>query len=137
MPTNSDYDGFFAGIGGIPLFTYGMITTTILVLAYMTSMEPDLPITDEVIEEVIDTTGPNSTFMTSMIPNSPLEENIPVDETPINSDLEGMPSPSEENPPIEDQEEIPVPPENMPSSETKGGKKIRKTKRRRPTVVYL
>ena len=39
MPTNSDYDGFFNGIGGVPIFTYGMISVTTLVLAYMNYMD--------------------------------------------------------------------------------------------------
>ena len=30
MPVNSDYDGFFSDIGGVPLFTYGMITACLL-----------------------------------------------------------------------------------------------------------
>lgn len=122
MPTNSNYDGFFAGIGGIPFFTYGMITVTTIVLAYMTIMEPD-----EVVEEVIDSTVSNSSFMTNLTP--PLPENIP--------------SPVEEVAPEEEQvvpseEEVVVPQENQavpeemgePPVENKGGKRRRTRKQR-------
>ena len=114
MPTNSNYDGFFAGIGGIPFFTYGMITVTTIVLAYMTIMEPD-----EVVEEVIDSTVSNSSFMTNLTP--PLPENIP--------------SPVEEVAPEEEQvvpQENQAVPEEMgePPVENKGGKRRRTRKQR-------
>ena len=124
MPTNSDYDGFFAGIGGIPLFTYGMITITTIVLAYVTIME-----SDEVVEEIVDSTVPNSPFMTNLAPPLPEPANEPaneateeepaneVTEEPINEVTE---EPANE-PVNEVTEEEPVPVEN------KGGKKRRKT----------
>jgi outer membrane biosynthesis protein TonB len=132
MPTNSDYDGFFAGIGGIPLFTYGMITITTIVLAYVTIME-----SDEVVEEMVDSTVPNSPFMTNLAPplpepaneaaNEPTEEpiNEPTEE-PINEATEEEPANEPVNEVIEEPinevtEEEPVLVEN------KGGKKRRKT----------
>ena len=124
MPTNSDYDGFFAGIGGIPLFTYGMITITTIVLAYVTIME-----SDEVVEEIVDSTVPNSPFMTNLAPplpepaNEPTEEpiNEPTEE-PINEVTEEEPANEATEEPINEvTEEEPVPVEN------KGGKKRRKT----------
>jgi hypothetical protein len=120
MPTNSNYDGFFAGIGGIPLFTYGMITVTTIVLAYMTIMEPD-----ELVEEVIDSTVSNSSFMTNL--TAPLPEDIPspVEQIPEEEvvPLEEVAPPEE---PEEKQEEMGEP--SLPV-ETKGGKKRRRTQR--------
>jgi len=115
MPTNSNYDGFFAGIGGIPLFTYGMITVTTIVLAYMTIMEPD-----ELVEEVVDYTVSNSSFMTNL--TAPLPEDIP---SPVEQIPEEEVVPLEE--PEEKQEEMGEP--SLPV-ETKGGKKRRRTQRR-------
>jgi hypothetical protein len=120
MPTNSDYDGFFSGITGVPLFTYGMILTTSIVLAYMTIMEPDLPSTEEVVQEAVEATNVNSPFMT---PAVPLPEMTPSEEQPA----------AEEQPPIEDipqslvEEEQPQQP-----SIGVGGSRKRNTKRRRP-----
>ena len=140
MPTNSNYDGFFAGIGGIPLFTYGMITVTTIVLAYMTIMEPD-----EVVEEVIDSTVSNSSFMTNL--TAPLPENIyPLDqqipeEAVAPSEEAVAPSeeavaPSEEA--IAPSEEAIAPSEEAiademeePTVENKGGKKRRRTRKQR------
>ena len=123
MPTNSDYDGFFAGIGGIPLFTYGMITITTIVLAYVTIME-----SDEVVEEIVDSTVPNSPFMTNLAPPLPEPSNEAaneVTEEPINEPTEEPINEVTEEPanePVNEvTEEEPVPVEN------KGGKKRRKT----------
>jgi hypothetical protein len=121
MPTNSNYDGFFAGIGGIPFFTYGMITVTTIVLAYMTIMEPD-----EVVEEVIDSTVSNSSFMTNLTP--PLPENI-------SSPVEEVASEEEQVVPSEEEQVVPseqAVPEEMgePPVENKGGKRRRTRKQR-------
>ena len=121
MPTNSNYDGFFAGIGGIPFFTYGMITVTTIVLAYMTIMEPD-----EVVEEVIDSTVSNSSFMTNL--TAPLPENIP-------SPVEEVAPEEEQVVPSEEEQVVPaeqaVPEETgEPPVENKGGKKRRTRKQR-------
>ena len=121
MPTNSNYDGFFAGIGGIPFFTYGMITVTTIVLAYMTIMEPD-----EVVEEVIDSTVSNSSFMTNLTP--PLPENSP-------SPVEEVAPEEEQVVPSEEEQVVPaeqaVPEETgEPPVENKGGKKRRTRKQR-------
>ena len=122
MPTNSNYDGFFAGIGGIPFFTYGMITVTTIVLAYMTIMEPD-----EVVEEVIDSTVSNSSFMTNLTP--PLPDNIssPVEEVAPEEE-QVVPSEEEQVVPQENQ----AVPEEMgePPVENKGGKRRRTRKQR-------
>ena len=128
MPTNSDYDGFIAGIDGIPLFTYGMIASTILVLSYMTYMEEDMP------EEVIEATGPESTFMTSLGTPSVAPASITEEIPP--SAIEEIPPPSsaieeEVVPPSTIEEEIP-PPSSVQEPEAKtGGKKKRNTIRKR------
>ncbi len=122
MPTNSNYDGFFAGIGGIPLFTYGMITVTTIVLAYMTIMEPD-----ELVEEVVDSTVSNSSFMTNL--TAPLPEDIssPVEQIP---EEEVVPPEEEVAPPEEPEEKQEEMGEPSLPVETKGGKKRRRTQRR-------
>ena len=124
MPTNSNYDGFFAGIGGIPFFTYGMITVTTIVLAYMTIMEPD-----EVVEEVIDSTVSNSSFMTNLTP--PLPENIPSPVEEVAPEEEQI-VPSEEEPVVDLSQENQAVPEEMgePPVENKGGKRRRTRKQR-------
>jgi hypothetical protein len=121
MPTNSNYDGFFAGIGGIPFFTYGMITVTTIVLAYMTIMEPD-----EVVEEVIDSTVSNSSFMTNLTP--PLPENIPSPVEEVAPEEEQV-VPSEEEQVVPSEQAVP---EEMgePPVENKGGKRRRTRKQR-------
>jgi hypothetical protein len=141
MPTNSDYDGFFAGIDGIPLFTYGMIASTILVLSYMTYMEEDMP------EEVIEATGPESTFMTSLgtpsvapasiteeIPPSftePIQEEVPPPSSVPEEEVPPPSVPEEEIPPPSAIDEVP-PPSSVQEPEAKtGGKKKRNTIRKR------
>lgn len=130
MPTNSNYDGFFAGIGGIPFFTYGMITVTTIVLAYMTIMEPD-----EVVEEVIDSTVSNSSFMTNLTP--PLPENIPSPVEEVAPEEEQVvPSQEEQAVPSEEEQVAPseqAVPEEMgePPVENKGGKRRRTRKQRK------
>jgi len=129
MPTNSDYDGFFTGIAGVPLFTYGMILTTSVVLAYMTIMEPDLPSTDEVVEEVVEATNANNPFMTPAA--VPLPESTPVEgQEPIEGEGEEQQPVENEGIPQPSVEEEPQPPQS--TSVGGVGTRKRNTKRRRP-----
>jgi hypothetical protein len=135
MPTNSDYDGFFSGIDGIPMFTYGMIASTIVVLSYMTFMEESLP------DEIEPDSSVLSAAITSPIPPATLteeegEEPIPFipQEEPAANEL--VPEENEQ-PPSSLQEEVINDEDSPPPSEPKqsiGGKnkKRRITKRRKP-----
>ena len=109
MPTNSNYDGYFQGIGQVPLFTYGMIAVTTIVLGYMTWMDTGIEEEVPVVEE------------TALIPETP------ADLTPPEGLLSPVPEPIQE-PLVEAQSQ------ELTGIQQKqqGGKRIRKTKRRRP-----
>jgi len=132
MPTNSDYDGFFAGIDGIPLFTYGMIASTIVVLSYMTYMEESLP------EEIQPDSSVLNAAITSPVPPADLteegfEEQLPmsVPEENLNDNSAAVQeNVNEELPPSSPEEGVE---EQQPQQITGGkNKKRRVTKRRRP-----
>jgi hypothetical protein len=133
MPTNSDYDGFFSGIDGIPLFTYGMIATTIVVLSYMTLMEESLPDISEEIQP--DSSLLNATVTSSIPPDSLIGEEPPVSlfsqpQIEGQEDINVPPPPSEEavEPLTLGQEDV-----NTPSLQIQGGKRRnRTTKRKKP-----
>ena len=130
MPTNSDYDGFFSGIDGIPMFAYGMIASTIVVLSYMTFMEEDLP--DEPESSVLSAT------VTSPIPPDSLTgmgEEGPPPMSLIPEEMIEPAMPEEEN--VNELPASSVPEEDadgQPPKSSVGGKnkKRRITKRRRP-----
>lgn len=51
MPTNGNNDYLLYGIGSVPLFTYGMIGVTTIVLAYATMMDQgEAPTPGEIIQ---------------------------------------------------------------------------------------
>ena len=103
MPTNGDFDGFFSSINNVPIFTYGMITITALVLSYMTFMDEGIKTDEEAIEALGEPitnslgsippsiTDTSTTIASSMDTNftpktdTPLETNIlnPSTETPL------------------------------------------------------
>ena len=93
MPTNNEFDRFFYTIGDVPIFTYGMILTTVAVLSYMTAMEKNTEDEDEEDENT---------------PEPPTEEEQPPPES------------EEEQPPPESEEEQPPPESEQPP---KGGKR--------------
>ena len=141
MPTNSDYDGFFAGIDGIPLFTYGMIASTIVVLSYMTYMEESLP------EEIQPDSSVLNAAITSPVPpadltEEALEEQLPMsvpEENLNDNSTEVQENVNEELPPSSSPEEgveegVDEGVEEQQPQQITGGKnkKRRVTKRRRP-----
>jgi len=103
MPTNGIADGILYSVNGAPVFTYGMITLTSAVLAYITFIEaPDIPdenpldAVNNPVSEVIPPPG-----ITSPIPAVPelpafISENR---ETPEGSSQESNPEAAEESNP--------------------------------------
>ena len=100
MPTNSNYDGYFSGIGGVPIFTYGMITITAVVLSYMTYMDTYIP--DETTESIKEATSidgvidSNAADTTGAIPEetiegqqSPFQDVTENEELPIQGEGQG------------------------------------------------
>ena len=113
MPTNGFADGILYTVNGAPVFTYGMITLTAVVLAYVTFIEaPDVPIEPNPIVASIP--------QASIIPQIPTISNpvapLPVSSSPDQTSL--VPSsafPSSPVPSSPDQTSL-VPSSAFPSS---------------------
>jgi hypothetical protein len=129
MPTNSNYDRYFTGIGDVPIFTYGMITITAGVLAYMTYMDPYIP------EEVEEAKEPilEATSMDGVVASNPMdttgalpEEAIQEEQPPLQEIEQPIPEaePLQQEQPIQEAEPIQ---EEKPVA---GGKRKKRTTRR-------
>ena len=149
MPTNSDYDGYFNGIGTVPLFTYGMMAVTTIVLGYITWMDTGLSDSDSESETPPSLIPENPA---TIIPESPTDLVLPTElqqpvseEVPPQSEVvepeisQSEPANPSQEPEFEElptqSEELPTQPEEVVAENkpTLGGKK-RKTKRRRPSL---
>ena len=72
MPTNSNYDRYFTGFGNVPMFTYGMISITAVVLAYMTYMDEGIP--EEATESILEATSMDGVIESNPMDTIPEEE---------------------------------------------------------------
>ena len=130
MPTNGLADGILYTVNGAPVFTYGMITLTAVVLAYMTFMDDsDIPnpVEPNPITDLIPPVG-------APIPPPSTESIVPlaVPEPAAEESLSPMPVPG----PMPVEEALsPTLPEESPSNpeevKTQGGKRSKKRKTRR------
>lgn len=155
MPTNGFADGILYTVNGAPVFTYGMITLTAVVLAYVTFIEaPDVPIETNpivgsipqapLIPQIPSITNPVASAPTAFspvqpfpVPSSP-DQTSPVVSSPdqtspvVSSPVISSPVPSSPVPSSPD-ERFPVTSSQVTSIEQKaqGGKKIKRRKTRR------
>ena len=125
MPTNSNYDRYFTGFGDVPIFTYGMITITAGVLAYITYMDPYIP------EEAAEAAEPilEATSMDGVVASNPMDTTGAIPEEAIQEE-QPLPEEIPEAEPIQEAEPIL---ESEPIQEDKpvaGGKRKKRTTRR-------
>jgi hypothetical protein len=142
MPSNGPAENILYGLKGIPLFTYGMIGITTLVLAYITFTDVD-------IENPLDTVNPVSelqdpTAVVNPYTTDTTDNQDTTDTTDTTDNLYNQEKPVAETPPMvePEPEPVPVPLPEEPSQEKKdepkqGGKKrrtIRNKEKKRRTI---
>jgi hypothetical protein len=156
MPTNGIADNILYSINGAPIFTYGMISITAIILAYVTFIEtPDVPNENPLETETkpIESPIPNEQpLLQQFIPDTPQEMNLPVTtESPI---LQGsipneevaqsvQSQPAQVEPPVQAEQlqetvpqEVANNPVTQPSSETpikQAGKK-KQSRKNKPNI---
>ena len=122
MPTNGPSELSMSSLYGIPLFTYGMIGVTTIILAYVTFMDdsegnsfanPD----DQSIEEPVLEEKEEEPVIEEVIEEPVIEE--PVIEEPVIEE------------PVIEENIAPVEEEKVVPTEIKGGKKSKKNKTKR------
>lgn len=158
MPTNTQFEGLFYGLNGIPLFTYGMIGLTSIVLAYFTILDTEEqmegpegegegegqgqtpmeiiadatgnPVSDLNIDQIQQTLNPNpeGESNTDSVENTENLGNIPEENQEIQDE-----NPTETVEAQEEQGEIPQ--ENQePQPQQQGG--LRRTKIKKQTKTH-
>jgi hypothetical protein len=133
MPTNSNYDGYFQGIGQVPLFTYGMIAVTTIVLGYMTWMDTGI---EEEEVPVVEESGVVPESSVDLTQQEVIQEPIlePIQESLEQQQQEEEPLAISQEPEVLNEpltEPLGISQEPIQQKQ-QGGKRIRKTKRRRP-----
>jgi hypothetical protein len=145
MPTNGFADGILYTVNGAPVFTYGMITLTAVVLAYVTFIEaPDVPIETNPIVGSIPQAPliPQIPSITNPVASAPIAfspvQPFPVPSSPVPSSPDQtspvVSSPDQTSPVVSSPDErFPVTSSQVTSIEQKaqGGKKIKRRKTRR------
>jgi hypothetical protein len=110
MPTNSNYDGYFTGIGDVSIFTYGMITITAVVLSYMTYMDTYIP--DDISKPVLEATSvdgliqSNPSETVGTIPQDVLQDQPSLTQEPV-AEEEQEPTAEPSNEPTDQPSDVP------------------------------
>jgi len=133
MSTYEFADNVLHGVNEAPIFTYGMISITAIVLSYMTLIEPPEPEIEENILEPIST----ATGMPGFSPDTEESPNIPVFPgmaAPFSPESPTEESPTEPSPvepsPVEPSPTEESPTEESPTEEVKKGGLVKKKKSR-------
>jgi hypothetical protein len=126
MPTNGIADGILYSVNGAPAFTYGMITLTAVVLAYVTFIEaPDIPNENPLEVNPIAETIPPVGF-------EPAIPEIPSISTPNEGEPSAEPSAEPASEPDSDVAQAEPTTEPTSGEKKQGGKKTRGNPKKAP-----